>query len=93
MGKRGDHPSSVKMTEPQVSVIVVDDDPAMRESLAGLLRTVGLQARSFGSVAEFQKAGRPDGPACLVLDVRLPACSGPRLVSPGCASRSAWPIG
>lgn len=70
-----DHPSSVK-TEPQTSVIVVDDDPAIRDALASLLRTVGLQARSFGSVAEFQKAGRPNGPACLVLDVRLPGRSG-----------------
>jgi FixJ family two-component response regulator len=70
------HPSSVKTTEPQTSVIVVDDDPAIREALARLLRSVGLQARSFGSVAEFQKAGRPDGPACLVLDVRLPGPSG-----------------
>jgi FixJ family two-component response regulator len=71
-----DHTSSVKTTEPQTSVIVVDDDPAVREALARLLQSVGLPARCFGSVAEFQKAGRPNGPACLVLDVRLPGPSG-----------------
>jgi FixJ family two-component response regulator len=71
-----DHPSSVKTTEPQTSVVVVDDDPSVREALARLLKSVGLQARSFGSVAEFQKAGRPNGPTCLVLDVRLPGPSG-----------------
>jgi RNA polymerase sigma factor (sigma-70 family) len=71
-----DHASSVKTTDAQTSVIVVDDDPAIREALTGLLRSVGVQARSFSSVAEFQKAGRPNGPACLVLDVRLPGRSG-----------------
>src|SRR5213075_954535 len=64
------------MAEPTTTVIVVDDDPAIRESIGGLLRSVGLQAKLFTSVDEFLKAGRPDGPACLVLDVRLPGRSG-----------------
>src|SRR6201982_3546248 len=64
------------MAEPTSTVIVVDDDPAIRESIGGLLRSVGLQAKLFTSVDEFLKAGRPDGPACLVLDVRLPGRSG-----------------
>jgi FixJ family two-component response regulator len=58
------------------SVIVIDDDPAIRESIGGLLRSVGLQVRLLVSVDEFLKTGRPDGPACLVLDVRLPGRSG-----------------
>jgi FixJ family two-component response regulator len=58
------------------TVIVIDDDPAVRESIGGLLRSVGLQAKLFASVDEFLKAGRPHGPACLVLDVRLPGRSG-----------------
>src|SRR5438270_6952156 len=64
------------MAEPTSTVIVVDDDPAIRESIGGLLRSVGLQAKLFTSVDEFLKAGRTDGPACLVLDVRLPGRSG-----------------
>jgi FixJ family two-component response regulator len=64
------------MTEAIPTVIVVDDDPAIREAIGGLLRSVGLQAKLFVSVDEFLKAVRPDGPTCLVLDVRLPGRSG-----------------
>ena len=64
------------MAEAIPTVIVIDDDPAIRESIGSLLRSVGLQAKLFASVDEFLKAGRPDGPACLVLDVRLPGRSG-----------------
>ena len=58
------------------TVIVIDDDLAMRESLGSLLRSVGFQAKLFASVAEFLKTGRTPGPSCLVLDVRLPGKSG-----------------
>ena len=58
------------------TVIVIDDDLSVREALAGLLRSVGLQTHLHGSVPEFLKAGRLDGPTCLVLDVRLPGQSG-----------------
>lgn len=64
------------MTEALPTVIVIDDDPAVRDALGNLLRSVGLQAKLHGSVPEFLKAGRPDGPTCLVLDVRLPGQSG-----------------
>ena len=57
-------------------VVVIDDDLAFRDSLGRLLRAVGLQSRMFASVAEFLKAELPDGPTCLVLDVRLPGQSG-----------------
>jgi FixJ family two-component response regulator len=60
----------------QPTIIVVDDDPGMRESVESLLRSVGLQVRALASVPEFLKEGRPEGPACLVLDVRLPGRSG-----------------
>jgi FixJ family two-component response regulator len=56
------------MTE-QPTVIIVDD---ARESLDGLLRSVGLHVKALASVPEFVKEGRPEGLACLVLDVRLP---------------------
>jgi FixJ family two-component response regulator len=58
------------------TVIVVDDDPEVRESLVSLLRSIGLQVRALASVPEFLQHGRPDGPACLVLDIRLPGRSG-----------------
>jgi FixJ family two-component response regulator len=64
------------MTEAQPTIVVIDDDPAIRESLGSLLRSVGLQVKLLASVSEFLKSGRPDAPTCLVLDVRLPGRSG-----------------
>jgi FixJ family two-component response regulator len=64
------------MTERQPTIVVIDDDPAMREAVGSLLRSVGLQVKLLSSVAEFLEAGPPNGPACLVLDVRLPGRSG-----------------
>jgi FixJ family two-component response regulator len=64
------------MAEPQPTVIVIDDDPGIRAALGSLLASVGLETKLFGSVADFVKFGRPEGPTCLVLDVRLPGGSG-----------------
>ena len=58
------------------TVVVIDDDPEVREALQGLLRTVGLRAELFASVTDFLNSSRPDLPGCLVLDVRLPGRSG-----------------
>ncbi|ASY63070.1 Nitrogen regulation protein NR(I) [Sinorhizobium sojae CCBAU 05684] len=58
------------------TVIVIDDDPAIREALGSLLRSVGFSVRLLASVGDFLKSGRPDSPTCLVLDVRLPGQSG-----------------
>jgi FixJ family two-component response regulator len=58
------------------TVFIVDDDAAIRESLLSLLRSVGLEVKAFASVPEFFGFPRPDGPTCLVLDVRLPGRSG-----------------
>ena len=63
------------MTE-EPTVIIVDDDPGIREALGSLIRSVGVQAKALASVPEFLNEGRPDGPTCLVLDVRLPGRSG-----------------
>src|SRR5262249_59918647 len=54
------------------TVLVVDDDANVRTALARLIRSVGLQVDTFASVPEFLDRQRPDGPTCLVLDVRLP---------------------
>ena len=64
------------MLDANPTVLIVDDDPEFRDSVARLLRTVGLETQQFSSVADFFKAVPPDGPTCLVLDVRLPGLSG-----------------
>jgi FixJ family two-component response regulator len=64
------------MADATSTVIVIDDDPAVRESIGSLLRSVGLHAKLLASVDDFLQAGRADGPTCLVLDVRLPGRSG-----------------
>jgi FixJ family two-component response regulator len=56
--------------------LVIDDDPEFRDSVARLLRTVGLHTREFSSVPDFLKTDPPEGPTCLVLDVRMPGRSG-----------------
>ncbi len=62
--------------EQHETVFVIDDDAALREALASLFRSVGLQVKAFASAPEFLAAKLPDGPTCLVLDVRLPGLSG-----------------
>jgi FixJ family two-component response regulator len=57
-------------------VIVVDDDPEVREALSSLFRSVGLEPRLFGSTAEFLQHELPEAPCCVVLDIRLPGVGG-----------------
>ena len=57
-------------------VLVVDDDPSLREALSSLLRSVGLRVEVFGSAPEMLEAPLPDTASCLVLDIRLPKRSG-----------------
>jgi FixJ family two-component response regulator len=60
----------------QSTVFVVDDDRDFREALKGLLQSVGLSSKAFASTDEFLQARQPEGPRCLILDVRLKADSG-----------------
>ena len=64
------------MTEAPATVIVIDDDREIREALGSLLRSVGFAVNLLASVGDFLRSERPDGPTCLVLDVRLPGQSG-----------------
>src|SRR5580704_9720265 len=64
------------MSETHGTVLVVDDDASVRESVQDLLEAVGLDVRLYGSVQDFLQAPRPQGPCCLVLDVRLPGKGG-----------------
>src|SRR5438876_7780104 len=58
------------------TVFVIDDDPAVRAAIHGLLKSVGLQSRCFATTQEFLESERKDAPSCLVLDVRLPGVNG-----------------
>ena len=65
------------MTPAHISTIfVIDDDDLVRASIQGLLKSVGLRSEAFGTAQEFLRSKRPDGPSCLVLDVRLPGING-----------------
>jgi FixJ family two-component response regulator len=57
-------------------VFVVDDDALVRAAIHGMLKSVGLHSETFATSQEFLHGQRPDGPSCLVLDVRLPGISG-----------------
>ena len=74
------------------TVLVVDDDPNLRESVGRLLRSVGINARLFASISDFLKSGLPDGPTCLVLDVRFPGQSGLELQRELAAADRGLPI-
>ena len=64
------------MSDHPATVYVVDDDPEVREGLGSLIRSMGLEARAFGSANEFLAQPRAPGPTCLVLDIMLPGLSG-----------------
>ena len=64
------------MSEAQALVVVIDDDPDIRNALQGLLETVDLQAALYATASEFLASKRPQGPCCIVVDVRLPGLSG-----------------
>lgn len=57
-------------------VYIVDDDEAVRDATRSLLASVGLRVECFATAQEFLRSSRPDAPACLVLDVRMPGPSG-----------------
>jgi len=80
------------MGDANPSVLIIDDDPEFRDSVARLLRTVGLHTRQFSSVHDFLKADPPEGPSCLVLDVRMPGRSGLELQRDLAAANRQVPI-
>ena len=62
--------------KPKPCVHVVDDDPAMAQSLALLIEVIGFDVHTYASAPEFLQAYEPTSPECLVLDIRLPGMSG-----------------
>src|ERR1700757_884033 len=80
------------MSDANPSVLIIDDDPEFRDSVGRLLRSVGLHTRQFSSVSDFLSADPPDGPACLVLDIRMPGGSGLELQRDLAAANRQVPI-
>jgi FixJ family two-component response regulator len=80
------------MPDANSTVLVVDDDPDLRASLGRLLRSVGIDTQLFASIPDFLKFDPLDGPACLVLDVRLPGQSGLDLQRELAAANRELPI-
>jgi FixJ family two-component response regulator len=80
------------MADANPTVLVVDDDPDLRQSVGRLLRSLGLDAQLFASITDFLKSNSPDGPSCLVLDVRLPGQSGLDLQRELTAAKRELPI-
>src|ERR1700743_2060977 len=74
--KRLQHRWTIIMVNTNAIVYVVDQDNSMRIALRELLGSVNLEVHLFSSPLEFLASTRPDVPACLVLDVRLPGMSG-----------------
>jgi FixJ family two-component response regulator len=58
------------------TVFVIDDDALVRSAIQGMLKSVGLHSETFATPQEFLCSKRPDGPSCMVLDVRLQGVSG-----------------
>jgi FixJ family two-component response regulator len=79
-------------SEPNPTVFVIDDDAELRNSLGRLLRSVHMNAQLFASVPEFLKCSRPNNPACLVLEIRLPGQSGLELQRELSAANIPLPI-
>jgi FixJ family two-component response regulator len=57
-------------------VLVIDDDPDVRDGLRALLHSVNLESKVYRSAPEFLRSKLPDQVSCLILDVRLPGLSG-----------------
>ena len=80
------------MPDATSTVLVIDDDPDLRASVGRLLRSLGLDTQLFASISDFLKSDPPDGPTCLVLDVRLPGQSGLDLQRELAAANRELPI-
>jgi len=80
------------VVEQPSTVMVIDDDPGVRDSLGKLLQSAGFRISLFGSVNEFLAADPPEGPTCLVLDVRLPGQSGLELQRELAGAKRQLPI-
>ena len=80
------------MSAANSTVLVIDDDPDVRASVGRLLRSLGKNVQLFASISDFLKSDPPNGPTCLVLDIRLPEHSGLDLQRELAAANRELPI-
>jgi FixJ family two-component response regulator len=80
------------MKEPEPIVLVVDDDDSVRRGLKRLICSVGLGVETFASAQEFMRHPPPEGPTCLVLDMRMPGMSGIELQQELVAAGLSLPV-
>src|ERR1700720_2242352 len=80
------------MPDTPPTVLAIDDDPDLRASVGRLLRSIGLDVQLFASISDFLKSNPPEGPTCLVLDIRLPGQSGLDLQRELAAANKELPI-
>ena len=80
------------MSDENSTVLIIDDDSALRASVARLIGSLGLATQQFASISDFLASELPDGPTCLVLDVRLPGQSGLDLQRDLAAANRELPI-
>lgn len=81
------------MSDQPPTIFLVDDDDSVRRALVRLIKSAGYQVQTFGSAREFLDKGLPaGGPACLVLDVRMPGLSGPDLQRELQAAEAILPV-
>jgi len=73
-------------------VAIVDDDESIRSALQGLMKSVGLRARSFASAEEFLESGEQRETGCLIADIRMPGMSGLELQATLNADHTRIPI-
>jgi FixJ family two-component response regulator len=73
-------------------VLIVDDDAEVRDSIEELMQSVGIDAIGFASTHELMETPLPERPGCLVLDVRMPGCSGLDLQHQLAAAGNSKPI-
>ena len=76
----------------QQTVFIVDDDAAVRDSIAELVESIGLQSEGFASPLEFLNTYQAERSGCLVLDVRMPEMSGLELQQRLVAQRVSIPV-
>jgi RNA polymerase sigma factor (sigma-70 family) len=80
------------MPELKPTIFIVDDDPSVRESTGLMLKSVGLNVKTFASAHNFLETEIEEGPGCLILDVRMPGMSGLDLQEKLISAKAPLPV-
>ena len=73
-------------------IAIVDDDEGVRTSLASLVRSLGLEARTYGSGGDFLHEPPGEDPACMIADIQMPVMTGDELQARLLAAGRRFPI-